>query len=125
MSIEFAKTALVGPPMHHVLRALDNMSVMARFNDDRSWIAFMLTRAHPMASLRKSVGISGIIQCLHAEWIYKQLEDAHDGVIDLRLDQAGQVVRNMIRIRKMQNVDFDSRWLDLRIGDNFEVALEK
>jgi KaiC/GvpD/RAD55 family RecA-like ATPase len=124
MSIDFAKTGLVGPPMPHVLRAMDNMSVMARFNDERSWIEFMLTRALPMASIRKSVGINGIIRGLHAEWVYKQLEDANDGVIDLRLDEAGEVVRNLIRIRKMQNVGFDSRWHSLKIGQNFEVTLE-
>jgi KaiC/GvpD/RAD55 family RecA-like ATPase len=53
------------------------------------------------------------------------LEDANDGIIDLRLDETGEVVKNLIRIRKMQNVSFDSRWHPLKIGENFEVTLEK
>ena len=125
MSIEFAKTQLIGPPMPEVLRAMDNLSVMARFNDERSWVEFMLTRGIPMASLRKSVGIAGLLRELHSELVYKQLEDAYDGVVDLTLDDTGEVVRNMLRIRKMSNVSFDSHWHLLKVNANFEVTLEK
>lgn len=124
MSIDFAKTQLTGPPMPNVLRALDNLSVMARFNDERSWIEFMLTRGIPMASLRKSVGIAGLIRDLHSESVYKQLEDAYDAIVDLKLDDTGEAVKNMLRIRKMNNVRFDSRWHILGVGENFEIILE-
>jgi KaiC/GvpD/RAD55 family RecA-like ATPase len=125
MSIEFAKTQMTGPPIPHVVRAADNLSVFARFNDEKSWIEFFLTRGLPTASLTKSTGISGIIRGLHSDSVYKQLEDAHDGIIDLKLDETGEVVRNLIRIRKMQDVGFDSRWHPLKIDENFEVTLEK
>jgi KaiC/GvpD/RAD55 family RecA-like ATPase len=125
VSIEFLKTQMNGPPIPHILRVVDNVSVWARFNDERSWIEFFLTRGLPLAPLTKSTNIAGIIRDLHSDSVYKQLEDANDGIIDLRLDETGEVVKNLIRIRKMQNVSFDSRWHALKIGENFEVTLEK
>ncbi len=51
-----------------------------------------------------------LIRGVHSEWLYRTLEAAHDGIIDFRLDEAGEETRNLIRVRSMQNVGFDSRW---------------
>lgn len=107
------------------LRITDNLSCMARFNDEKSWIEFELSRRIPTAPLTKSTAIRGLIRGLHSEWAYKNLEAVVDGIIDFKLEETGEQVRNLVRIRRMRNVGFDSQWHQLRIGRNFEVTLER
>ncbi len=107
------------------LRVWDDISCLDRFNDEKSWVEFMLSRFIPLAVSWKSTGIRGVIRDVHSDRAYKRLEAAHDGVIDFKLDETGDPPRNLIRIRSMRNVVFDGRWYSLKVGDNFEVSLDK
>jgi KaiC/GvpD/RAD55 family RecA-like ATPase len=70
--------------------------------------------------------LTGIIRGIHSDWAYKNKEASVDGIVDFKLDESGEVPRNLIRIRSMRNVGFDGRWHQLRVNDeNFEVTLEK
>jgi KaiC/GvpD/RAD55 family RecA-like ATPase len=53
------------------------------------------------------------------------LEAAVDCVVDLKLEEAGDETSNLIRVRNMRSVGFDSRWHRLKIGGNLEITLEK
>jgi KaiC/GvpD/RAD55 family RecA-like ATPase len=106
------------------LRILDDVSCLARFNEERSWIEFVRTRILPIASLWTSTGIGGIIKGIHSDWAYKNLEAACDGVLDFKLDETGEEARTMIRIKSMRNVGFDSRWHRLKTAEDFQVTLE-
>jgi KaiC/GvpD/RAD55 family RecA-like ATPase len=105
------------------LRIMDDLSCLARFNEERSWVEFVRTRLIPIGSLWKSTGIGGLIKGLHSDWVYKNLEAASDGVIDVKLDEASEEAKSMIRIRSMRNVGFDSRWHELKVAENSEVTL--
>jgi KaiC/GvpD/RAD55 family RecA-like ATPase len=107
------------------LRILDDISCLARFNEEKSWVEFVRTRLIPISSLWTSTGIGGIIKGVHSEWAYKNLEAAVDGVIDIKLDEISEEARTMMRIRSMRNVGFDAHWYPLRIAENSEVSLEK
>jgi KaiC/GvpD/RAD55 family RecA-like ATPase len=107
------------------LRILDDISCLARFNEEKSWVEFVRTRLIPISSLWTSTGIGGIIKGVHSEWVYKNLEAAVDGVIDLKLDETSQEARSMMRIRSMRNAGFDAHWFPLRISETSEVSLEK
>ena len=67
----------------------------------------------------------GVIRGIHNDWVYRQLEDAADGVVDFKIDEVGEETRDVLRIRGMRNVAFDRRWHSLKIGENLEVSLEK
>ena len=107
------------------LRILDDISCLARFNEEKSWVEFVRTRLIPISSLWTSTGIGGIIKGVHSEWAYKNLEAAVDGVIDIKLDEISEEAKTMMRIRSMRNVGFDAHWYPLRIAENSEVSLEK
>ena len=107
------------------LRILDDSSCLARFNEEKSWVEFVRTRMVPIASLWKSTGILGIIKGIHSDSTYKNLEAASDGVIDFKLDETGDEATNMIRIRSMRPVGFDSKWHALMTGENLEVTFQK
>ena len=126
LSIEFSKGVLAGPPITGRLRISDNVSVLARFNDEKTWIEFGLTRGFPAARVRKSTAITGMMAGTHSEWAYKQNESAVDGIVDFKLEDAsnGETI-DVIRIRNLRNMNFTKGWHRLKIGENFEVTLDK
>jgi KaiC/GvpD/RAD55 family RecA-like ATPase len=128
LSIAFAqeelKPAIAGEIYPEYLRIWDNCSVMARFNDDRAWVEFLVTRVFPIGFHSKSTLIMGVIRGIHSESVYRQLEEAAEGVIDFKIDDIGKETMDVFRIRSMRNVSFDRRWHRLKIGENLEVSLE-
>ena len=122
---EELKPAMAGETYPEYLRIWDNSSVMARFNDDKAWVEFLVTRVFPSGFHSKSTIIVGVIRGIHSEWVYRQLEDAADGVIDFKIDEIGEETRDVFRIRSMRNVAFDRKWHRLNIGENLEVTIEK
>ena len=107
------------------LRIADNFSALARFNDEKLWIEFMLTRVFPIASARKSTLIFGIMKGVHSEWAYRQLEGAVEGIIDFKLEEVGQTTRDMMRIRSMRNLGYDREWHELKVERNSGVRIER
>ncbi len=107
------------------LRIVDNFSTLARFNDEKAWIEFMLTRVIPIGSVRKSTLVFGIMKDVHSQWAYKQLEGSAEGIIDFNLEESGERTRDLMRIRTMRNVHFDRELHELNLGQNFEVTMEK
>ncbi len=125
MSIRFSRNIMRQPAEPEWLRITDNTSTMARFNDEKAFVEFLLTRSFPNVRLRKLTGISALVRGVHSGWVYEQLEAAADGVVDLKVEEVGEERINLIGIRSMQNAGFDSRWHRLKIGENFEVSLER
>jgi KaiC/GvpD/RAD55 family RecA-like ATPase len=126
LSIDFMKNQLTGPPIPDRIRITDNGSVHARFNEEKPWMEFLLTRGLQIAQTRKSTAITGLMTGVHSEWVYRQMEGAHDVVVDFKLEEAsnGETI-DVMRIRNARNVTFTKGWHRLRIGQNFEVTLEK
>lgn len=125
LSISFARDDMRQPPAPDLLRIADNSSTLARFNDEKAWVEFLLTRGLPAGSIQKLIGIRGIAKGVHSEWVYKQLETAADGIIDFKLDETFDPPQNLMRIRTMRHVGYEGQWRKLNIGQNFEITLEK
>ena len=118
MATEDSVDLLRPSPSPDWLRMLDDVSCLARFNEERSWVEFVRTRLFPIASLWKSTGLTGIIKGIHSDSAYKNLEAACDGVVDIKLDDTAEEAKSMMRIRSMRNVGFDSRWHQLELSEN-------
>ncbi len=125
LSIRYAKDFMRQPPQPERLIIVDNMSTLARFNDEKACVEFWLTRADPSFKARKTTGLRGLIRGIHSSWVYEQMEATADGVIDFKLEEAEGETRNLVRVRSMQGMRFDSRWHQVKLGENFEVTLEK
>ncbi|MGP8126462.1 MAG: RAD55 family ATPase [Candidatus Bathyarchaeia archaeon] len=126
MSIWMGKEVTHEPPAPEFLIIDDNTSNIDRFNEEKSWIELMLSRVLPMAKRRHITQFISILAGgVHTPWAYKQLEAAADGIVDFKLEDRNNEAVNLIRIRSMRNVGFDSKWHVLRMGENFEVTLEK
>lgn len=126
LSIMIAKTQLHATPSSYPVLAIgDNRSNLARFNDERSWVEYTLTRTMPSLKNTKAIGLGGVMIGVHSDWVYKTLEGAHDGIVDFKLEETGKGITNLIRVRSMRNVPYNSDWHSLKIGDNFEISLDK
>lgn len=123
LSIMFSKEQMRGSLQPDRLRINDNGSVTARFNDEKSWVEFLLARGFPMSSIRKLTTIYPVVKGVHSEWAYKELEAVVDGIIDFNLEEESKATRDLMRIRIMRNVPFNREWHEVRLNENFEVSL--
>ena len=123
LSIIYSREVMQAGPVPELLTIVDNCSTLARFNEEKAWVEFLLTRGIPSASLTKSTTIAGIITRVHQDSVYNQLEAAADGVIDLKLDASSDPPKNLIRIRSMRNIRFDGRWREIKSGENSNITL--
>jgi KaiC/GvpD/RAD55 family RecA-like ATPase len=125
LNLYFSKEWMRIPSSPDLLRVTDNISCLDRFNDEKNWVEIFLSRAIPSTSRANSTTIRGIVNGVHSDWAYKTLEASVDGIIDFKLDETTDPARNLIRIRNMRNVGFDGRWHPLKVGENFEVTIER
>lgn len=107
------------------LDIVDNYSTMARFNDEKAWVEFTLTRIVPTASTMKETMLLGVVKGVHSEWAYRTLEGAVDGIVDFEIEETEEEAGDLVRIRAMRDVGFDRRWHRLKIGENLEVTIDK
>ena len=122
-----AKELAQSAPNPGGLTLIDDVSSLDRFNEEKTWVEFVLTRVIALNPVRPDprTTIIGVIKGLHSERVYKRLEAAIDGVIDFKLDDTEEETRNFMRIRSIRNVGFDSRWQPLRVQENSEVIIDK
>jgi hypothetical protein len=130
LSIDWAKgekeaeeKRLFEKPARPVLRIVDSVSFLSRFNDEKVWVEFVLNRVIPRAQKWNQVTMIGIVRGVHSDWVYKTLEGASDGVIDFKLEETGEETTDLMRIRSMRQVGFDRKWHKLTIGEGFKVEL--
>jgi hypothetical protein len=119
-------------PMLHsqdLLRIADSISFLSRFNDDKEWTEFVLSRMIPYVRNTKCTFIAGITADVHPYPEIKKLEAAADAVIEITLRKIGKDDRgSFISVKGMRNISFDSHWFRLKvdvIGKYFEVTVEK
>jgi KaiC/GvpD/RAD55 family RecA-like ATPase len=125
LSIWILKDWMPSTPKSEVLEISDNTSAVARFNDEKVWVEYVLTRILPTSSLIKTIDLRGAMKGVHSDWAYKQLEGAHDRVIDFKVEELSGQWRNLISVRILRDVGFDGQWRQLRTLENLEVAIEK
>ena len=125
LSIWLSRALKSASPDPNLLWIVDSFSPITRFNDEKSFIEWVLTRVVPYASGEQSIGIWGVLLGVHSDQVYKQLEASSDAVLQFKVEQSGEEVKNLIRITYMRNLRFNSMWHSLKIAENFEITLEK
>ena len=125
LSIHFSSEVMHEPLQPDWMRMADNISMLARFNDEKTWVEFILTRIIPSHRARKTTGIVGCAKGIHSGWVYEQLEGVVDGIVDLKLEEFDGEMVNFMRLRSMRETGFESRWHRLKIGENFAITLAR
>jgi KaiC/GvpD/RAD55 family RecA-like ATPase len=125
LSIWLSRALKKSTPDPNLLWIADSFSPITRFNDEKSFMEWVLTRVVPYAPGEQSIGIWAVLRGVHGDQVYKQLEASADAVVQFKVEESGEEVKSLIRITYMRNVEFNSRWHSLKIAENFEVSLEK
>ena len=86
LSIWLSHALKSATPDPNLLWIVDSFSPIARFNDEKSFIEWVLTRVVPYASGEKSIGIWGVLRGVHSDQVYKQLEESPDAVLQFKVD---------------------------------------
>ena len=122
LSIAFSKFIkdTFGP---EVLRGWDSTSFLARFNDEKIFLEFILARPISATYAKRSNLILSFIRGYHSDWVYKAMESAVDGIIDFKLDEAGEEPRSLMRIRSLRYGNFDGKWHELKTDENLSVRI--
>ncbi len=135
LSVEWLKTSKSGPqPATDIVEfwppgslvVTESCSVILRFNEEKPFVEFFESRIIPEERKRRNlVSFQGLTRGLHSDWLYKRMEGASDGVIDLRLIERGDDIKNFIRIRTLRGQPHDSRWHQIQIKSNGEAVLRE
>ncbi len=60
-------------PEFDLLRIWDNLSVLGRFNEDKAWVEFVLSRGLPLGMSLGATTIHAIVTGVHEQWVYRRL----------------------------------------------------
>ncbi len=131
LSVEWLKTSKAGPQIYDIidhwpagsLVIVESFSSMLRFNDERAFVEWVESRVNPEERKRKGITIQGLVRGLHSDWLYKRMESASDGIIDVRVMERGDETKNLLRLRTLKGQPHDTRWHEIEIKSNGEAIL--
>jgi KaiC/GvpD/RAD55 family RecA-like ATPase len=131
LSVELLKDMRQGPESGGVwenwppgaLTVAESMSQMLRFNEEKPYLEWAISREHQGARRAKRIYFEGFVRDIHSESFYKRLESDVDGVIDLRVMERGEEVKNLLRLRSLKGQPHDTRWHEIQIKRNGEATL--
>jgi KaiC/GvpD/RAD55 family RecA-like ATPase len=101
----------------------DNLSVMLRYNSEKSFIDFHATRLLPSLRGRRRTHFLSFTKGVHSDLFYKSMESLADGILDLKLDSSGEEPVNMLRLRSFKRGPHNPRWQKLQVKPDFSVSI--
>ena len=124
LSVEWLKTSKSGPDKIHdivdywptgSMVVVESFSSILRFNEEKAFVEWMESRVIPEERKGKRITLQGFVRGIHNEWLYKRMENASDGVIEIRVMERDDEAKNYIRIRSLKGQPHDSRWHEVEI----------
>jgi len=131
LSVEWLRSAKTGPQAYDIvdrwpagsLIVVESFSGILRFNEEKAFVEWMESRVNPEERKRRSITLQGFVRGVHSDWLYKRMEGASDGVIDIRVMERGDEAKNLLRVRSLKGQPHDSRWHEIEIKPTGEAAL--
>jgi len=105
------------------LAMIDSFSPYLRFNEEKVFLEWMETRNLPLHRKLGRLPITAFSHGLHSEHFYKSLEGMFDGLIEVRVVEQDNEIKNTLRIRNLKGQPHDSRWHEIQIKSNGEATL--
>ena len=108
--------------IHTIIVAESNSEVL-RFNEESAYLEWTISRVNPTSRKRRFVTLEGFVRGIHSEPFYRRLENAADGIIDLKVMEQENAAKNFLRVRSLKGQPHDSRWHEMEIRPNGEAFL--
>lgn len=99
----------------------DSDSEMLRFNEEKPFLEWLITRGWPNERKAKRINLNGICRGTHTESFYRRLEGYVDGIIDLLVREREDEASSFLRIRSLKNQPSDARWHEIEVKSNGEA----
>lgn len=106
-----------------VLAVAESFSPLLRFNEEKPFLEWMEARNLPLNRRMRRVNIVGMLRRLHSESFYTRLENAFDGILELRVMERGEEVKNLLRVRSLKEQPHDSRWHEVQVDSKASATL--
>ncbi len=103
----------------------DDLPLLLRHNDEKTVIDFYRNRMVVRARILERAGITFVPGSIYSAFLYRNLELVYDGIMDARLQDSPEGLKNLVRIRSFKMVSHDKRWHELSVGKNLEVTLDR
>ncbi len=124
LSVEWLKfTKEEAEPAPGELVLVDSCSPYLRFNEEKPFVEWMESRVNPNQRRNKNITMQGFARGVHSEWLYKRMEAASDGVIDIRVIEREDKVKDFLRVRSLKGQPRDSSWHEIEVKPNGEAVL--
>ena len=107
----------------NVLAIWDSLSPMLRFNEERAVLEYIETRELPLDRKFGRIAIGGVLRRLHSESFCTRLENAFDGIIELKAIERDDEIKNLLRIKSLKGQPHDTRWHEVKIDSKGEASL--
>lgn len=128
-SVHFLKIAKEGskdvgddwPPGN--LGIADSLSPALRFNEEKPYLEWLENRVNPFQRRMRGVTFEGVVSGVHSDLFYKRMENAADGVIDVKVIEREEQAKSYLRIRGLKGQTCDTRWHEIQIKPNGEAVL--
>jgi KaiC/GvpD/RAD55 family RecA-like ATPase len=106
-----------------VLAVVESFSMLLRFNEERTFLEWFESRDLPLQRKLRRINLWGFGRGLHSEQFYKRLENMADGLIELRVMEREDRIRNFLRVTGVKGQPHDTRWHEIEVSSNGEAVL--
>jgi KaiC/GvpD/RAD55 family RecA-like ATPase len=106
-----------------VLVVSESASELLRFNEENVVAELFVTRINPHERSARRVFFCGFVRGIHGESFYKRMESAADGVIEIKVVEREDEIKNLLRVTSLKGQPHDSRWHEIQIKPSGEAML--
>lgn len=105
------------------LGMFESLSEPLRFNDENAFAEWMIGRAIPNERRAKRITFHGIATGIHSEPFYRRMENASDGIIEMKVLERDNEAVDCLRVKSLKGQPRDARWHEIEIKPNGEAIL--
>ena len=106
-----------------VLGIFESNSELLRFNEESQFVEFLQSRVLPNERRAKRIGLAGLVRGIHSETLYRRVESATDGVIEVVVSERDDEAQDLLRVKSLKGQPRDARWHRIRVKPNGEASL--
>jgi KaiC/GvpD/RAD55 family RecA-like ATPase len=104
------------------LGLVESLSVLLRFNEEKTFMEWQETRDQPNERRAKRIDQAGYARGIHSESFYKRVETMYEGLIEIKVMEHEGEARSLLRLTNLRGQPHDAHWHRIDIKPNGEAV---